>query len=250
METISNDKNRKQETRRRSCTNVEDERGRQLDLVMAMTEDEKPRIELSVYQDGTRRELVSLGLSTDSDSEITIQKDGDVTFHRKFAFRPADVRLPMDLSLEKIRDATIEDPALEAVAELAREIPHLDLLTNFAKFFPVRAVLRSEDSGLLEYADGRTVDASILVDSTKVCTPEEMLRQEDLRAANCDKSWSEYLQSSQVSDYDCLLCGLILIDPCTGMPVDANAFIGCLFGPIACGVAVFIAIMLYSSSAN
>ena len=234
----------------RKCSATEDEQGHQLELAITKTDGEQPAVGLEVYQDGEAKELVSLFLSNDQPSEITIQKDGEVIFQKEFLINLNEVNIPMDISLEMIQEGEVEDPALANFVQVLREIPSLDYLKYFSKLFPVRVILQNQDSGLFEYGDGRIVDVSSLVDPTRVCTVPEIERQYDLRAASCDKSWEEYQQSRPVSDYDCMLCSLISIDPCTGLPFDSQALIGCLFGPIACGIAVFIAIMAYASSAS
>lgn len=234
------------ETKRRACTSTEDAAGRRLDLVVTLGEGEVPPVVLSVYQDDILGESVEIRQASpdDSESQIVIQKDGDVVFERGFVFNPQDVSLPLNLHLEDLLTGTVADPGLQVIADLARNMPRLELLSEFADVLPNRVAL-SEDgrSFSFGYRDRPTMHGEVLVDPSKVCTQPEAERQHDLRLQRCDLAWHRYQELTPVSDYDCLFCSIVGIDPCTGLPFGAQ-------GVLLPGVIVFVVIMLWSSSAE
>lgn len=233
----------------RPCTTIEDTDGRDLELVMKKTGE---TLHLAVYKERIPLEVVSVLITDRRPYGVIIQKDGEVIFDERFNIpEEEEISTPMELDLAMLEEGEINDPELLPVIEVAREIPQLEYMPLFNEVFPVRIYWESMYSGLLEYADGKIAKLSFSGTELNECTEEEQERQYELRLNNCDKSWQEYINSMPLRDTDCLLCSLIAIDPCTGVPIDSHAILGCIFGgAIGCGISIGIAVFLWASSAS
>jgi len=232
----------------RPCSTMEDSQGRKLELVMEKTGE---TLHLGVYHNGKPLEVVSVLITKRRPYGVTIRKNSEVIFDERFIIPEEDeINTPMELSLDQIEKGEAKDPELNPIVNVARKIPKLEFLSLFAKVLPVRVYWESMYSGQLDYADGNVAKLSFNTEELNECTEEERNRQYTLRSKHCDQTWQEYIDSVKIRDTDCLLCALIAIDPCTGLPINAHAFFGCIFGgPIGCGVSVAIAIILWAGSA-
>lgn len=240
----------------RPCVNLVDPAGRNLGLVIKVGEGTLPSVVAAVTQDGTDRESVAVRRISGTVWEVVVHKDGDVLFDESFVLDADTISLPLDVTVEQLRGGNVgENPGLQSLAEVVREMPRLDLMGNFSHLFPSRIQLSEDGSAFtFGYQDGNTLDGDVLT-SANICDQVEAARQADLRFQHCDMSWSEYRQSRQVHDYDCLRCALLAIDPCTGIPFDSQAFVSCALlliapNPVLAAICAFVVIMAWSSSAG
>lgn len=233
----------------RPCAETKDPSGNVLELLFDKTGE---TLHLGVYQNGIPKEIVSVLIINRRPYGVIIKKDGKTIFDKRFTIpEEKEISTPMELSLSQIKEGEAIDPSLNPIIDVARQMPKLEYMPLFADLFPVRVYYESMYSGILEYADGNTARTSFSGRELTECTKEEQGRQYTLRMKNCDQSWQEYINSAHPRDTDCLMCLLLLLDPCTGQPIDGEAILGCIFGgPIGCGISIGIAILLYSSAAH
>jgi hypothetical protein len=208
-------------------------------------------LHLGVYHNEIPLEVVSVLITDRRPYGITVKKDGEVIFDERFVIPEEDeISTPMELSLAQLEVGEADDPALDPIVKVAGKIPQLEYLPIFAEVLPVRVNWESMYSGKLEYENGNIARISFSGQELSECTKEEQERQYKLRTKHCDQSWQDYINSADPKDTDCLLCSLIAIDPCTGLPIDSHAMLGCIFGgAIGCGVSIGIAVFLWASSA-